>query len=60
MIETPAPEQPDDRSQHEQVDDIVRHGPGGALALAGIAVAIVIGLWFAFYLIVFLPRGVIQ
>ena len=60
MIETPAPNQPDDSSQHELVDEIVRRGPGGALALAGIAVAIVIGLWFAFYLIVFLPRGVIQ
>ncbi|OXJ22037.1 hypothetical protein CFB82_40940 [Burkholderia sp. HI2714] len=51
---------PDNHSQHELVDEIVRRGPGGALALAGIAVAIVIGLWFAFYLIVFLPRGVIQ
>jgi hypothetical protein len=38
----------------------VRAGPKGAVALAGIATAIVIALWFAFYFLVFLPRGVIQ
>jgi hypothetical protein len=42
------------------VDEIVRDGPHGALALAGAATAVVIGLWFAFYFLVFLPRGVIQ
>ena len=42
----------------ERVDAIVRSGPGGAIAVAGIATAIVIGLWFAFYLLVFLPRSV--
>jgi hypothetical protein len=40
-----------------RVDEIVARGPSGALALAGIAVAIVLALWFAFYLLVFLPRG---
>jgi len=34
--------------------------PGGALAVAGIATAIVAALWFIFYFVVFLPRGVIQ
>jgi hypothetical protein len=43
-----------------RVADIVRAGPKGAVALAGIATAIVIALWFAFYFLVFLPRGVIQ
>ncbi len=42
------------------VDAIVRSGPRGAIAVAGIATAIVIGLWFAFYFLVFLPRGVIR
>lgn len=42
-----------------RVDEIVRSGPTGALAVAGIATAIVIALWFAFYFLVFLPRGVI-
>ncbi|AOK44637.1 hypothetical protein [Burkholderia vietnamiensis] len=47
-----------DDEQH--VDDIVRTGPKGALALAGIATIIVIAMWFAFYFLVFLPRGVLQ
>ena len=41
----------------EAVDEIVAAGPKGALAVAGVATAIVIALWFAFYLFVFLPRG---
>lgn len=60
MIETPVPQQPGERPQHEQVDEIVRRGPCGALALAGIATAIVAAIWLAFYFFVFLPRGVIQ
>lgn len=60
MIETPVPQQPGERPQHEQVDEIVRRGPRGALALASIATAIVAAIWFAFYFFVFLPRGVIQ
>jgi hypothetical protein len=44
-------------SDDEPVDAIVRSGPGGAIAVAGIATAIVIALWFAFYLLVFLPRS---
>jgi hypothetical protein len=47
---------PDD----EAVDQIVRAGPRGAIALAGIATAIVVLIWFAFYLFVFVPRGVAQ
>jgi hypothetical protein len=43
-----------------RVDKIVRAGPLGAVVVAGIATAIVIGLWFAFYFMVFLPRGSIQ
>jgi hypothetical protein len=45
-------------SEDEAVDAIVRSGPGGAVAVAGIATAIVLALWFAFYLFVFLPRSV--
>ncbi|HXZ10518.1 MAG TPA: hypothetical protein VEI25_20900 [Paraburkholderia sp.] len=47
-------------AEDQAVDEIVRSGPSGAIALAGTATAIVIGLWFAFYFLVFLPRGVIQ
>ena len=45
-------------AEDEAVDAIVRAGPGGAIAVAGIATAIVVALWFAFYLFVFLPRSV--
>lgn len=45
-------------SEDERVDAIVRSGPGGAIAVAGIATAVVVALWFAFYLFVFLPRSV--
>jgi hypothetical protein len=41
----------------ESVETIVSRGPGGAIAVAGIATAIVVALWFAFYLMVFLPRS---
>ena len=43
-----------------RIDEIVRSGPAGAIAVAGIATAIVVALWFAFYFVVFLPRGVIH
>jgi hypothetical protein len=54
----------DDRPAHDandaQVDEIVRRGPAGAFAVAGIATAIVVAIYFAFYFLVFLPRGAIQ
>jgi hypothetical protein len=46
--------------QDAALDEIVKRGPSGAIALAGISTAIVIGMWFIFYFAVFLPRGVIQ
>jgi hypothetical protein len=46
------------RPEDEAVDAIVRSGPGGAIAVAGVATAVVVALWFAFYLFVFLPRSV--
>ena len=44
-------------SQEKAVEDIVRTGSRGAIAVAGIATAIVVALWFAFYLLVFMPRA---
>jgi len=41
----------------EEVDRIVRSGARGAIVLAGVSTAIVIGLWFAFYFLVFSPRS---
>lgn len=49
-----------DAKEDAKLDEIVKRGPGGAIALAGISTAIVIGIWFIFYFAVFLPRGVIQ
>lgn len=46
----------DDTAAEEDVERIVHAGARGAVVLAGIATAIVIGLWFAFYLLVFTPR----
>jgi hypothetical protein len=60
MINSPAPQNASDPPEAERVDEIVRRGPRGAIAVAGIATAIVIGMWYAFYFLVFLPRGVIQ
>jgi hypothetical protein len=54
MLNSPFDESDDD------VDAIVSRGPRGALALAGIATFIVVALWFAFYLLVFMPRGPAQ
>jgi hypothetical protein len=41
----------------DRVEEIVARGPYGALALAGVATAIVFALWFAFYFLVFTPRA---
>ncbi|WP_192805316.1 MULTISPECIES: hypothetical protein [Noviherbaspirillum] len=43
-------------TNQEAVDEIVSQGPGGALAVAGTAVLIVLAIWFAFYFFVFIPR----
>ncbi len=42
------------------IDAIVERGPTGAYAVAGVATAIVVLLWVAFYVFVYLPRGVMQ
>ena len=47
---------PDDADEAE-VDRVVAAGPAGALALSGLAVALLLLIWFAFYFLVFLPRG---
>jgi hypothetical protein len=59
MINSELPEHVAERLD-DRVGRIVAVGPRGALTLAGIATAIVIAIWFAFYLFVFLPRGALQ
>jgi hypothetical protein len=43
----------------EELQRIAAVGPRGALALAGLAVAVVVAIWVVFFLLVFLPRGAI-
>ena len=57
MINSSVPPTSTSSSEDGSVDAIVRSGPGGAIAVAGIATAVVVALWFAFYLLVFLPRS---
>ena len=40
------------------MDEILRSGAKGAVVLAGLATAIVVAMWFAFYLLVFVPRAI--
>lgn len=49
-----------DRSEDERVDTIVAEGPGGAFAVAGLATAIVVAIYFIFYFWAYLPRGAMQ
>ena len=42
------------------VDEIVRRGPAGAFAVAGAATFVVVALYVAFYVGVYLPRGIVQ
>ena len=51
---------PDADSEQRRIDAIVEKGPSGAFAVAGVATAIVVAIWFAFYFFAYLPRGVTQ
>ena len=47
----------DPQTEDEELAQIVAQGPKGAIAVAVMAVAIVMAIWFAFYFFAFLPRG---
>ena len=51
---------PERELEDAAVDEIVSRGPSGAFAVAGVATAIVVALYFAFYFVVYLPRGAVQ
>ena len=46
-------------TDHE-VERVVGAGPHGAIDVAGVATLIVMAIWFGFYFLVFLPRGVVH
>jgi hypothetical protein len=41
----------------EQLDQVLKEVPRGAMALAGLTVVLLLVAWFAMYVFVFLPRG---
>jgi hypothetical protein len=47
-------------AEDRAVDEIVRRGPSGTFVLAGIATALVVAIYFGFYLFIYLPRGAVQ
>ena len=49
----------DDAGEREDavVDAILRSSARGGAVLAGLATAVVVGIWLLFYLLVFLPRA---
>ncbi|WPG40967.1 hypothetical protein [Variovorax sp. EBFNA2] len=53
-------DRPGDEDEDRRVDEIVRRGPSGAFAVAGVATAIVVAIYFAFYFFAYLPRGAVQ
>ncbi len=58
MINSSSPQSSSSGSENEAIDAIVGSGSICAVAVAGIATAVVVALWFAFYLFVFLPRSI--
>jgi hypothetical protein len=55
MLNTnPEPTQANDDAA---VHAIMRSGQMGAIVLAGLATAVVVALWLAFYFLVFVPRA---
>jgi hypothetical protein len=57
---TPETPRPDTGAEDAAVEEIVSRGPAGTFAVAGLATAIVVALFLAFYFLVYLPRGVVQ
>lgn len=54
--------EPDDAPEPDEsaLENIYKQAPRGAMLVAGIATGLVFALWFAFYLLVFIPRGFLQ
>ena len=60
METTPMTQEASTSAEDREVDDIVARGPSGTFAVAGVATALVVALYFLFYFIVYLPRGAVQ
>lgn len=53
----PATDETGTAQQEAELNRILRSGAPGAIALAGIATAVVMLVWLAFYILVFVPRA---
>lgn len=53
-------QEPDRTPEDDAVDRIVREGPGGTWAVAGLATFLVVLIFFLFYFFAYLPRGATQ
>jgi hypothetical protein len=53
---------PEDGPAHsdEQLEAIYRRSPVGAFALAGISTLSVFLMWLLFYVLIFMPRGMLK
>lgn len=57
---TPQTPSPDNGANDAAVEEILSRGPSGTFAVAGLATAIVVAIFLAFYFLVYLPRGAVQ
>ncbi|GAB3457078.1 hypothetical protein GCM10027321_11540 [Massilia terrae] len=57
MIHEPTELDADPAEQQRRVDAIVARGPGGAFAVAGVGLAVVMLCWLVFFFYVFVGRG---
>lgn len=49
-----------DTIDEARLDAIVREGPAGTWAVAGVAAFLVVLMYILFYLLAYLPRGIVQ
>jgi hypothetical protein len=57
MKKKPARTANPEEEQQARLDEIVRQGPVGAWALAGVATFIVVAIYLLFYVLAYHPRG---
>jgi hypothetical protein len=56
----PDDETEDPAGEDARLEAILRAGPVGAWALAGVATFIVLAIYVIFYVLAYLPRGTVQ
>ena len=61
VARSPSPRWADDQIEEDaEVESIVAAGPRGAFAVAGVATALVVAIYLAFFVFAYLPRGAVQ